>query len=187
MNRIVIIFLFLFFSSCSTQEDVPCEDGSGYLHKNGREFACSFNIQKEVGYKKWIDIDIELTDVYVLSYDKEDDFFLYTEFLGGRPTYGISMKVPKSYFTKEQYTVSLRTADKNLKECGKPREFIFHRIEESNDMAIYHSLVEENYEESEDGKELFFGEREFPSYGIYHVLKICDDRKNFILIGEIEE
>jgi hypothetical protein len=184
MSRIAIIFLFFLFS-CSTQEDVPCESGFGYLYKDGKEFACPFNIQKEVGYKRWVDINLELTDVYVLPYDTEDHFPLYMGFLSGWPTYGVSMKVPKSHFTKKQYTVFLRAAGKNLRECGEPREFIFHRIEENNDIATYHSILQEGYEKSENGKELFFGEKEMLSGGWYHVLKICDDRQNFILMGEI--
>jgi len=188
MSKGIIIFLLLFLFSCSTQEHLICESGNGYLYKDGKEFTCPFNIQKEVGDKKWIDINLEITDVYVLPYDTEDYFPLHIGFLNGWPTYGISMKVPKSHFTKEQYTVSLWTADKNRKECGEPREFIFHKIEENNDMAIYHSILEENYEDSEDGKELFFGERELPSENDYHVLKVCEDRKTgFILIGEIKE
>jgi hypothetical protein len=191
MNKIVIFFFFLLIFSCSSStqdDDISCENRAGYLSKDNQEFACPFAIQKKVGYKNWI--DIRAANIYVLDYDMEDNFPLHTWFMGGWPTYGVSMKVPKSHFSKEQYSVSLKTLDKNLKACGESREFIFHRVEENDDSVIYHSILKENYENSEDGRELFFGERDMSSYDWYQVLKVCGDKENgfsFILSGEIVE
>jgi hypothetical protein len=197
MNRIMLLLFIslLFIIACSTTEEEQKPDDSescgrrlGYLYKDSIKFSCPFSIQKEVGYKKWIDLDLEITNLYILSSDITDNNFLITVgFIGLLPTYGISMRVPKSHFTEEQYTVSIWAIDENFKPCGEQREFIFHRIEENSDTVTYHSVVKENYEDSEDGRELFFAENEISSGHWYKVLKVCstEENKGFRLEGVV--
>ncbi|GHV15156.1 hypothetical protein AGMMS49938_12690 [Fibrobacterales bacterium] len=94
-------------------------------------------------------------------------------------TYKIKISGLKKYFTEEQYTVNLWTADENFRACGESREFTFYKVAESIDSVGYVSR------RNRDGQYLFFAEKEMPSYDWYHVLKVCDKRQ--YLIGEIKE
>jgi hypothetical protein len=185
MNRNIFIACFLLLNACTTKEEASPDDSKscgirlGYLYKDSIKFSCPFSIQKEVGYKKWIDLDLEITNLYILSSDITDNNFLITVgFIGPSPTYGISMRVPKSHFTEEQYTVSIWAIDEIFKPCGEQREIVFHSIEENNDTITYHSVVKKNYEDSEEGKELFFAENEISSGHWYKVLKVCSTKEN---------
>lgn len=170
-----------FFISCSTQEDVLCESGgTGYLYKDGMEFVCPFTLQEKTADRIWIDYDGAVT---ILDSDVGDYFPLKRR--NAPYAYGLSMKVPKKYFTEEQYIVSISASD-YTKSCGESKEFVFHRVEENTDTVKYHSVLKENYEYSDDGKRLFFGLREMPSHDWYHVLNIGKCKgKNFRLKGEI--
>jgi hypothetical protein len=177
MSRIAIIFLLFFIFSCSTQEDVPCESGFGYLYKDGREFACPFTLQIRAADKGWKNLEGGAT---ILAYDVDDYFPLRRR--NSPAMYRVKMNVLEEYFTEEQYTVSLWTAGKNHKACGETKEFIFYKVAENADSVEYSAYKDGM------GKFLFLGEREMPSDDWYHVLKVCDGRKtSFMLMGEIKE
>jgi len=71
MSRIAILLLLFFLFSCSTQEDVPCENGIGYLYKEDQEFACPFTLQTRAANGGWKDLEGGAT---ILAYDVGDYF-----------------------------------------------------------------------------------------------------------------
>jgi len=158
--------------ACSQDQDIPCGSGHGYLYKDGKEFGCPFTLQTKSalkGYVEWLDFNggVTLFDVYA------GDYAPLTH-RNSQAMYRVKMNVFKERFTEEQYVVSLQTIDKNHKACGEPKEFIFYKVAETADSVEYNT----------NGKYLFFGSREMPSYDWYHVLKTCDG-KSFYIKGEV--
>jgi len=181
MSKGIIIFLSIFLFSCSTEdENAICERGFGYLYKNGKEFACPFNLQIKTANKVWIDYEGQVT---VLDSTVGDYFPLKRR--NSPYTYRVKMSGLKEYLTEEQYIVSLGAVYKNRKLCGESKEFIFYKISEKSDSVEYNSVLIDSIEH---GRYLFFGLREMPSYNWYHVLNVsCGGKIGFTLIGEIKE
>jgi len=199
MNKGIIIFLSLFLFSCSTQEDVPCENKHGYLYKNGKELACPFTIQERNARRVWTDFDGEIA-----VFDSSASDYSPLGSWNTRYVYRVKMNGLKKDFSEEQYTVSLQAVDKNRNPCGEPREFIFYKVAENADSVEYNTSINIEYETTdiEHEKYLLFGKREMPSYGakeatyiglfsgggrifFYHVLKVCDG--SFSIKGEIKQ
>jgi len=179
MNKGIIIFLSIFLFSCSTQEDVPCEKGHGYLQKDGREFVCPFTLQKKTA-NGWIDFKDKVTILDSMVGD-----YAPLRMRNSPAMYKLKIEGLKEYFTEEQYTVSLRAFDKNRNPCGESREFTFYKVAENTDSVEYHSAVA--VDRILYGQYLFFGLKEMPSYDWYHVLNVsCGGKISFILIGEIK-
>jgi hypothetical protein len=178
MSRVVWGLAFFIIISCSTQEGVSCESGTGYLYKDGMEFVCSFTLQKRTG-QGWIDYDGGVT---VLAYDAGDYFPLIQ--WNAKSMYKLKMNVSKKYFTEEQYAVSLWAIDKKNMARGESREFMFYKVAESADSVEYHSRI---VTDTVYGKYVFFAEREMPSHDWYHVLNVgkYEGNKGFCLKGEV--
>jgi len=164
---------------------VPCESGTGYLYKDGQKFVCPFTLQTRAAGGGWKDLEGGAT---ILAYDADD--YLPLRKRNSPAMHIVKMNVLKKDFIKEQYTVSLYTADKNQKACGETREFVFYKIAENADSVAYstYAVIDGALIEGSSHEHLFFGEREMPSYDWYHVLKVCDGRNTgFLLMGEIKE
>ncbi|MDR0518381.1 MAG: hypothetical protein LBH25_15215 [Fibromonadaceae bacterium] len=166
MNKSIIIFLFLFLLSCSTQESEP-----------------PFTIQEKTAsialLRKMADGTWGPSEKTIILPKNVDEYYPLKR-RNSPYMYNVSVKSPKNSHMKDKHTARLAILDEKGKVCGDKKKFTFYRIEEKDGMVEYRT-----YRDGE-GQFLFLAEKEMPSHDWYQVLKVCNIDKIILNIKVLE-